>query len=154
MKIELWILRTDSETEVPAIESDDFGRTSASGISKGKSKKSTTTGKRKGSMGMDENIKAKTPIKTLEGHKKAIREIAYSTNYKVLVSVGFDFQVFVWNPYWEKEIITLNGHEAPLVGVNCPAGLECFITCDSKGCVNVWNIKDYSSIQQFHVPNV
>jgi len=146
MKIELWILRTESDTELPGNETDDFAKTSASALSKGKSKKAASTGKRKGSVGFDENIKAKTPIKTLEGHKKAIREIAYSTNYKILVSVGFDFSVFVWNPYWEKEIITLSGHEAPLVGVNCPAGLECFITCDSKGTVNVWNIKDYSNI--------
>ena len=70
------------------------------------------------------------------------------------MSVGFDFQVFVWNPYWEKEIIKLDGHEQPLVGVNCPAGLECFITCDKKGMINVWNIKDYSCMQTFHVSNV
>tara|TARA_B110001450_G_scaffold242872_1_gene253589 strand:- start:356 stop:1618 length:1263 start_codon:yes stop_codon:yes gene_type:complete len=97
---------------------------------------------------------AKEPTKKLEGHKKAIREIAYSLSYKVLVSVGFDFQVFVWNPYWEKEIIKLDGHESPLVGVNCPVGLECFITCDTKGMVNVWNIKDYSQMQTFMVNNV
>ena len=54
----------------------------------------------------DSNIKAKTPEKTLEGHKRALREIAYSVNYKILISVGYDFQVFVWNPYWEKEIIS------------------------------------------------
>jgi len=70
------------------------------------------------------------------------------------VSVGYDFQVFVWNPYWEKEIISLQGHESPLVSVNCPAGLECFITCDSKGMINVWNIRDYSCMQTFSVPNV
>lgn len=80
----------------------------------------------------------------LEGHKKAIKEIAYSEKYKILVSVGFDFHIFVWNPYREKEIIKLEGHESPLVGVNCPKGLDVFITCDQKGVINVWNIKDYS----------
>ena len=38
-------------------------------------------------------------IKRLQGHTKAIREIAYSKSHKVLISVGFDFQVLVWNPY-------------------------------------------------------
>lgn len=95
----------------------------------------------------------KQASKELKGHQKAIREIAYSINYKILVSVGFDFQVFVWNPYWNKEIIKLDGHEAPLVGVNCPQGLDCFITCDTKGTINVWNIKDYSCMQTFHVTN-
>ena len=29
--------------------------------------------------------------KQLFGHTKAVREIAYSVSYKVLISVGFDF---------------------------------------------------------------
>ena len=34
---------------------------------------------------------SKLKKKTLEGHKRAIREIAYSESFKILVSVGFDF---------------------------------------------------------------
>ena len=36
-----------------------------------------------------------TPIKTLsgQGHKRAVREMAYSEKHKVLVSCGFDFDV-------------------------------------------------------------
>ena len=111
MRIELWILRTESGTELPGADFDEH-KTGASLASKAKAKKSNATtaaGKKsKGSIANDDsNAKAKTPEKTLEVHKKAIREIAYSTNYKILVSVGFDFHVFVWNPYWEKEIISL-----------------------------------------------
>lgn len=84
----------------------------------------------------------------------AIREIAYSEKFKILVSVGFDFKVMVWNPYWKEAIIKLDGHESPLVGVNCPKGLDCFITCDTKGVINVWNIKDYSCMQTFNVAGV
>ena len=126
-------------------------------MSKGRSKKSMNSGGGSKGKAANEELfddQAKEPTKKLEGHKKAVREIAYSLSYKVLVSVGFDFQVFVWNPYWEKEIIKLDGHESPLVGVNCPAGFECFITCDTKGMINVWNIKDYSCMQTFHVTNV
>ena len=131
-----------------------MGKTNASVRSKAQSKKSNTQNSAKANGGKNKNTEkeetfdelAKEPTKKLEGHKKAIREIAYSHSYKVLVSVGFDFQVFVWNPYWEKEIIKLDGHESPLIGVNCPAGLECFITCDTKGMINVWNIKDYSQM--------
>ena len=32
-----------------------------------------------------------TPIKSLIGHKRAVREMAYSEKHKVLVSCGFDF---------------------------------------------------------------
>ena len=51
------------------------------------------------------------PIKTLKGHTRAVREMAYSDKHKVLVSCGFDFDVFVWNPYLPTPIMTLDGHE-------------------------------------------
>ena len=97
---------------------------------------------------------AKEPTKVLVGHSKAVREIAYSERHKILVSCGFDFEVFVWNPYCEKYIIKLDGHESPLVGVNCPSNLNIFVTCDTKGMVKVWNINDYSCVQTFYVPNI
>jgi len=96
----------------------------------------------------------KEPAKTLKGHSKAVREIAYSERHKILVSCGFDFEVFVWNPYCEDYIIKLDGHESPLVGVNCPSNLNSFITCDTKGMVKVWNISNYTCTQTFYVPNV
>ena len=34
---------------------------------------------------------AKEPRSILEGHSKAVREIAYSERHKILVSCGFDF---------------------------------------------------------------
>jgi WD40 repeat protein len=34
---------------------------------------------------------AKEPTKILDGHTKAVREIAYSERHKILVSCGFDF---------------------------------------------------------------
>lgn len=61
----------------------------------------------------------KTPCKVLAGHNRAIRELAYSKIHKIIVSVGFDFTVYVWNPYLESYIIKLDEHENPLVGVNC-----------------------------------
>lgn len=48
----------------------------------------------------------------------------------------------------------LDGHEQPLVGVNCLSSLNCFITADAKGMVKVWSILDYSCIQTFYVANV
>ena len=70
--------------------------------------------------------------------------MAYSEKHKVIVSCGFDFEVCVWNPYLTTAIIKLEGHEHPLIGVNCLPNLDCFITADLKGMVKVWNILDYS----------
>jgi len=50
-------------------------------------------------------------VKTLAGHNKAVRELAYSEKHKIIVSCGFDFEVFVWNPYLEERIMKLDGHE-------------------------------------------
>jgi WD40 repeat protein len=88
----------------------------------------------------------KTPCKVLAGHNRAVRELAYSKIHKIIVSVGFDFTVYVWNPYLENYIIKLDEHENPLVGVNCLPTLGQFVTADSKGIVKVWNIRDYSCI--------
>lgn len=96
----------------------------------------------------------KQPVKTLSGHNKAVREIAYSEKHKIIVSCGFDFEVFVWNPYLEERIMKLDGHEQPLVGVNCLSSLNSFITADAKGMVKVWSILDYSCLQTFYVANV
>jgi hypothetical protein len=74
-----------------------MGKTNASVRSKAQSKKSTTNksssgaGAKKAAVEEVYDDLAKEPTKKLEGHKKAIREIAYSLSYKVLVSVGFDF---------------------------------------------------------------
>lgn len=151
-RIELWVLRTQNNApSLPVIE-DKLS-------SKGGSKNVKVAAKSKKGTGNKFNLDLEDDIsqlkkKTLIGHQRAIREITYSESYKILVSVGFDFQIFVWNPYWEKEIIKLDGHETPLVGVNCPQGLDCFITCDTKGVINVWNIKDYSCMQTFNVSNL
>jgi WD40 repeat protein len=93
-------------------------------------------------------------VKVLEGHKKAVREIAYAASQKILISCGFDFEVFVWNPYLKENIMSLKGHEQPLVGVNVLPGMNCFITADAKGTVNVWSILDYSKQQSFTVPGI
>lgn len=77
--------------------------------------------------------------------------MAYSEKHKIIVSCGFDFEVFVWNPYMEEKIIKLDGHEHPLVGVNCLPQMNCFITADANGVVKVWSILDYSCIQTFSV---
>ena len=81
------------------------------------------------------------PIRTLGGgdrcHQRAITDLAYSEKHKIIISCGFDFEVFVWNPYMPAEpIIKLDGHESHLIGVNCLSDLNSFISCDSgKVCI-------------------
>lgn len=94
------------------------------------------------------------PRKRLSGHIKAVRYLAYSYTFNLLISCGFEFEALVWNPYVSEPICRLKGHEAPLTGVECPEVNPTIITADSKGIIKVWNIRDYSLIQTFYVPNV
>lgn len=94
------------------------------------------------------------PRKTLAGHIKAVRFLAYSYSFNLLISCGFEFEALVWNPYVTEPICRLKGHESPLTGVECPEVNPTIITGDNKGIIKVWNIRDYSLIQTFYVPNV
>jgi hypothetical protein len=74
--IELWTLKNDAPAEDRKKK-------------KGASNKDSIALKQKNAA-KDMTAKLKS-LKRLEGHKKAIREIAYSEDYKNLISVGFDF---------------------------------------------------------------
>ena len=54
--------------------------------------------------------------RSLIGHNKGVKQITYSTEYRFLVSVGFDFDVLVWNPYVSNLILRLSGHTCSLCG--------------------------------------
>lgn len=94
------------------------------------------------------------PRKVLVGHLKAVKDMAYSATHNLLVSCSFEFVVLVWNPYVSSPIAHLLGHEAPMVGIQCPPVNHTIITADSKGIVKVWDIRDFGLIQSFYVPNV
>jgi|DEB0MinimDraft_12_1074336.scaffolds.fasta_scaffold13860_3 WD40 repeat protein len=103
-RIELWVLRTQNNTPQLSDTEEEAKKDSKKDSSKDKSgKNSKKVEKGKSSKSVDKKGKAVKKVKepeddisrlkkkTLEGHKKAIREIAYSESYKILVSVGFDF---------------------------------------------------------------
>ena len=167
-KIRLWDLRTSTQVKGDdklsglKNQTDLNAKSSNKTVNKAKYvSNKRKDGKESEKFGNDKLIKNnefsfthKEPSKELEGHKKAVREIAYSEKHKILISCGFDFDVFVWNPYYENYIIKLEGHEHPLVGVNIPKNLPCFITWDTHGMLKIWNISDYSWLQTFYVSNV
>lgn len=142
--IRLWDLRSnenEEDFEDHKIDSKGrkVGKRDKDGSQKNKNKKSDDPYSH-----LMEDFYVKPTIKELKGHQKGVRQIAYSPENKILVSCGFDFEVFVWNPYYEEYIIKLTGHESPLVGVNCLKGMNSFVTADTKGVIKVWNMNDYS----------
>ncbi|CAK9106612.1 Uncharacterized WD repeat-containing protein alr2800 [Durusdinium trenchii] len=87
--------------------------------------------------------------KTLEGHDKGVRSMAYSTEYRFLVSAGFDYDALVWNPYVEHLILRLSGHSAPLCKVEIIPDSPQIITADTTGTFKVWDIRNFGCVQTF-----
>jgi len=75
--------------------------------------------------------------------------IAYSNEYRFLLSAGSDHQVCVWSPFADKVVFTLRGHNAPLIGVQFVQGTPQIVTADSDGCIKVWDARNFSCCQSF-----
>ena len=81
----------------------------------------------------------------LEGHEKGVRSLAYNSDHRFMVSGGFDYDALVWNPYVERLILRLHGHNAPLVGVEMVPNTPQIVTGDASGVVKIWDIRTLRS---------
>jgi len=66
-----------------------------------------------------------------------------------LISVGFDFDVFVWNPYVANLILRLHDHGCSLCGVEIIPHTPIMITADIEGSFKIWDIRNFSCVQTF-----
>ncbi|RHY01577.1 hypothetical protein DYB36_000578 [Aphanomyces astaci] len=89
----------------------------------------------------------------LDGHLKGVRSLAYSAEYRFLVSAGFDFDAFVWNPYVDQLILRLHGHQNSLCGVEIIPDTPQIITADIGGVFKVWDIRNFACMQTFTAEN-
>lgn len=87
----------------------------------------------------------------LQGHSKGICKLNYSPEYRFLVSGGFDFDVIIWNPYVDNYIVRLPGHSNTIRGIELVSGTPQLVTADTSGDVRVWDIRNFSCVQQFKV---
>lgn len=90
----------------------------------------------------------------LQGHKKGVRSLAYSAEYRVLMSAGFDFDVFVWNPYVKQLISRLHGHNNSLCGVEMVENTPKMITADVDGIFKVWDVRNFGCVQTFTAESI
>ena len=87
--------------------------------------------------------------KVLTGHTKGVRSLAYSKEYRFLVSAGFDYDAMVWNPYVEKLILPLHGHNSSLSNVTIVDGTPQIITGDMEGIFKLWDVRTFGCVQTF-----
>lgn len=70
-----------------------------------------------------------------------------SVHHKLVVSCSFDFDVLVWNAYLEHPVARLEGHEAPLINVECPHSHQIILSLDAKAVLKVWSSDNYQLLQ-------
>jgi WD40 repeat protein len=81
------------------------------------------------------------------GHTKGVRTLAYSARFRFLLSAGFDFCVYVWNPYVNLLIMRLPGHAFSLVSVRVVPDTPQLISADESGVLKVWDIRTFACVQ-------
>lgn len=75
--------------------------------------------------------------------------MAYTSEYRFLVSGGFDFDIIVWNPYVTELILRLSGHTSAIRGLAIPAGTPFLLSADASGSIRVWNMQNFMCMQTF-----
>ena len=61
-------------------------------------------------------------IKTLKDHPKGVYGLEWNEEMNLLLSCGFDHDIYIWNPICDKRIFILKGHNHSLVGIKCLKG--------------------------------
>lgn len=85
----------------------------------------------------------------LHGHRKGIFNLAYSSDYRLLISCGFEHDAFVWSPFIKNQVCRLKGHNASLIGCVAIDGSSEIITGDTNGIFKLWDVRTFSCIQTF-----
>lgn len=92
-----------------------------------------------------------TKRRQLKGQVKGIYSLDWNSEHSCLFSAGLDREAYVWNPYVEKEIFRLSGHNHSLVGVKCVPKTCQVVTGDISGLFRIWDIRTFSTIQSFNI---
>lgn len=70
----------------------------------------------------------------------------------MLLSAGLDHDIYIWNPYVERNIFFLKGHNHSLVGVKWLPGSHQVISADISGMFRVWDVRTFTAVQTFNTP--
>lgn len=106
-------------------------------------------------------------FRQFKAHRKGVAGLAYSAEYKFLISAGLDRDACVWSPFASHLMCKLTGtlagrtgcvspttpdgrrvgHVAPLVDVQFVSGTPQIVTADADGVVKVWDARNFQCCQ-------
>lgn len=78
-------------------------------------------------------------------HKKGIMTLDFNENLILLISGGFDHQIFIWNPYIDSPVHSLSGHAAPIVSVKFVNNPLHIVTLDSDLTIKIWDARKFKN---------
>ncbi|CAJ1394642.1 unnamed protein product [Effrenium voratum] len=90
--------------------------------------------------------KGRDPVRL---HKKGVYSWCWCKSYKFFASGGSDRQIIIWNPYTQKAMNYLQGHNAPVFDVLVNESQHQLISMSVDKVVKVWDILNYQCIQTF-----
>merc|ERR550532_1803059 len=71
--------------------------------------------------------------------------MAFTASIKVLVSGGYDYDLFVWNPYVKTSIHQIPGHQAPIVAIEVlGSSSNQVLSADTTGVMKTWDLASSS----------
>eukprot|EP00930_Biecheleria_cincta_P037482 TRINITY_DN25736_c0_g1_i1.p1 TRINITY_DN25736_c0_g1~~TRINITY_DN25736_c0_g1_i1.p1 ORF type:complete len:1103 (-),score=189.58 TRINITY_DN25736_c0_g1_i1:90-3398(-) len=82
-------------------------------------------------------------------HKKGVHSWCWCERHKFFASGGADRVIILWEPYTQKAINQLNGHNAPVLDVLVNEAQHQLISMSQDKVVKVWDILNYQCIQTF-----
>jgi WD40 repeat protein len=82
-------------------------------------------------------------------HKKGVHCWCWCASYKFFASGGLDRQIVIWNPYTQRSITSLQGHNASIMDVLVNEAQHQLVSLSVDKVVKVWDIRNYRCIQTF-----
>lgn len=87
-------------------------------------------------------------------HKKGIMALDFSESLILLISGGFDHEIYVWNPYIDSPVHNLSGHVKPIIGLAFVQNPLHIISVDEDGVMKVWDTKKFKCVDTLPLDNV
>jgi WD40 repeat protein len=84
-------------------------------------------------------------------HKKGIVALDFNENLILLISGGFDHEIFVWNPYIDSPVHNLSGHASPIVSLKFVNNPMHIVSLDADMTIKIWDSKKFKCSDTMNV---
>ena len=88
----------------------------------------------------------------LGSHNKGCLCLSYLESKNLLLSTGYEHQVYIWDIVVGEMVSSLQGHSQSLIGVKVFPGTYQIITGDVSGIFKVWDSRTMNLVQTFTIP--